>query len=753
MMLPHPSLSTRARHAAAMAMGVVALSTLLVFSNTLTAGKVWEDDETVFQNPFMFGWRRIPYLFTTEYWVKHDVAHGGAYRPLVQATFALEHGLWGPTPMGYHLTNALMHVAAVLLCYALVHRLTGQHRLAVIAALLFAMHPTRSEAVGWLKNRAELMCSISMMASVLCFHRVAAGIAAGRRLAAGALAAGVAVLVTGLLCKGLAIVLPALLVCHVWCFMPKGRRRAGLVATLPFWAVVVAYVGFKLLVLSGDVPRMDTPVEIPGGIRLMIPGWTAWFYEKLLLLPTSLCADRDAYIPARSHMGRAAVCAAGLLVACAPLVLACIGKRRRARAFLTAWFPIVLLPYVNVMYIEVRPLAEQRAYLPGLAYCYLLALGCARLTKRGHGLRRAGLALTWLMLVPLASMTLARNFAWRDMFALFHDAAMGAPKMARVHGNLGAAYHETGRLRTAKRHLTRSVDLDPGQPKAVRMLGLTCAKLGDAHLGISFLRKAWQLRQEAVTGRTLGNVYMRLGQWSNAKHWLEESIRIRPGSAEALHWLGLCHWRLGDLDAAGAALERSLKLNPANPEPWFQLGNVRLQAGDAQRAAACFRGALEAMPLHAGAVHNLGLALLSLKQESDAEAAFVQALRMDPSLVAGHVNLAKLYARRKAWQRVAAHMQAAIRIQPRNHLFWEELALALEQAGDLDNAARAHSMTCALAPYDWAAALAAARLAQQRGRYREALRMFAQALKANPELPQARAAVDSLSQLLPQAEP
>ena len=654
--------------------------------------------------------------------------------------------------MGYHITNALLHVAAALVCYALVRTLTGRGHVAVIAALLFAVHPTRSEAVGWLKNRAELMCSIFMMVSVLCFHRAAAGIARGKRPGAAALAGGALLLLAALLCKGLAIVLPLLLVVHVWCFLPKGRRYKGLAATIPFWALVLLYVGFKLFVLSGDVPRMKNPVEIPPRMRVMIPGWTACFYEKLLLLPTQLCVDRDTYVPVRSEIGRAAVSAACLLIAFAPLGLAWAGVWRRTRAFLTCWFVIVLLPYINLMYIEVRPLADQRAYLPALTYCYLLALGCSTLMSRAAGHRPAGLALAGLMVVPLASMTVARNFAWRDMFPLFRDAALGAPKMARVHGNLGAAYHERGRLKTAKRHLTKSVELDPREPKTTRTLGLTCAKLDEAHLGISFLKKAWQLKREAVTCRTLGNVYMQLQQWEEAIRWLQESIRIRPDSAKALYALGVCHWRLGDVEAASKALERSVRQDAGSPDAWLQLGNVHLQAGRPEQAAACYQAALRAMPSHAGAMHNLGLALLALKQDKNAETAFIQALHLDPALAAGHVNLANIYVQRQSWQPAAAHLQAAIRLGPRNALLWKELALVLEKIGDLAKAAHAHSMACTLAPGDWSAAVAAGNLARRRGRYSDALRIFAQALKANPESAQARAAVDFLARRLAQPD-
>ena len=717
---------------------VLVLATMLVFLNLITPGRVWEDDETVLGNPFMYGLRKVPYLFTPEYWIQHDVAKGGAFRPLVQASFAIEHSLWRSDPPGYHLTNVLLHAAAALLCYAWVAQVTGRRRLALVAAALFALHPTRSEAVGWLKNRAEIMCSISMLLALLCFHRWMLPPRRGRR--AGWLAGSALLTAAALLCKGLAIVTPLLMMAQAWCLLPRRDRGRGLAATVPVWALVAAYVAFKLVVLSGDVPRRHDAKPVPPQARLMLPGWTAFFYEKLLVLPVRLCADRDTFVPARSHLGQVAAMAAGLALAVAPLVLTFKGRWRGAWALLTCWFLLVLLPYVNVVYIEVRPLADQRAYLPAITFCYLLAWAALRGPARGG----AGGALACAALLAFTCLTVGRNFAWHDMHSLFYDAAAKAPYMARVHGNLGTSYHERGCLSQAKRHLVKSVRLDP-QPKTCRMLGLTYTKLGETAQGIALLEKAYELKPEPVTCRTLGNAYVKLGQWKQAKRWLEEAVHKRPYSPDAHFALGMCLWRLGDAAGAEREFEVSREQDGTNPEVWCQLGNVHLAAGRANEAAICYTAAVRLEGAHPGAHHNMGLALLAMDREPDAVAAFTHALRLDPTLVEAHVNLAQIYIRRQEWPRAATHLDVAIRLAPRSPVLWRDLAGTLVHLDQLDQATHAYDVACRLDPAGWSTALAAGDLARRRSRCLKALGRYAQALKANPECAAASRGIDAMA--------
>ena len=101
------------------------------------------------------------------------VAPRDYYQPLTQASLHLDEAVWGLGARGIHVVNLALHVLNGLLIYTLAlaligaakgvtpgKRLTlGDHVGAVIATLLFALHPLRVEAVAWIAHRAVLLSS------------------------------------------------------------------------------------------------------------------------------------------------------------------------------------------------------------------------------------------------------------------------------------------------------------------------------------------------------------------------------------------------------------------------------------------------------------------------------------------------------------------------------------------------------------------------------------------------------------------
>ena len=71
-----------------------------------------------------------------------------SYRPLTVATFRLNYMLHELEPLGYHLVNVLLHSAVVYLYVLLCGVVFSEVWPALIAGLLFAVHPIHTEAVS-----------------------------------------------------------------------------------------------------------------------------------------------------------------------------------------------------------------------------------------------------------------------------------------------------------------------------------------------------------------------------------------------------------------------------------------------------------------------------------------------------------------------------------------------------------------------------------------------------------------------------
>ena len=77
--------------------------------------------------------------------------------------FGVQLGAEGAHPLGYHLLNLLLHAAVTLLLYlllcALLEETANGKTVALVAAVLFAVHPIHTEAVASIVGRSELLAA------------------------------------------------------------------------------------------------------------------------------------------------------------------------------------------------------------------------------------------------------------------------------------------------------------------------------------------------------------------------------------------------------------------------------------------------------------------------------------------------------------------------------------------------------------------------------------------------------------------
>ncbi len=176
---------------------LVALAAVLPFAQTLPNPPVLDDGWAVVENPLVQGGlRNAARILTSPYNYGGPGTTGGLFRPVTTLSFAANYALHGRAPLGYHLVNLLLHVAASLLVLSLARRLaeaTLPDRapwVALVAGLLFAVHPAHVEAIAPIVGRKELLSTTLALAALLvCFSGRGAARSLGRLAAAVGLGA------------------------------------------------------------------------------------------------------------------------------------------------------------------------------------------------------------------------------------------------------------------------------------------------------------------------------------------------------------------------------------------------------------------------------------------------------------------------------------------------------------------------------------------------------------------------------------
>src|SRR2546427_9555065 len=91
---------------------LVAALSVSIYLGALRNPFVYDDRITVVENP------SIRHLGNIRSVLRFDL-----FRPLVNLSFAVDHVLWDLNPVGYHLTNVLLHALNVVLLFILVSRI------------------------------------------------------------------------------------------------------------------------------------------------------------------------------------------------------------------------------------------------------------------------------------------------------------------------------------------------------------------------------------------------------------------------------------------------------------------------------------------------------------------------------------------------------------------------------------------------------------------------------------------------------
>ncbi len=507
----------------AWAAGIV-LAGAAAYYPSLAGGWLWDDDQYVTQNPLLrsaAGLRRI--------WLEPA---GVNYFPLTQTARWLQWHAWGAAPLGYRVTNLLLHLAAALLVWRVAAGLRGpagfRHWGAALAGLLFAVHPLAVESVAWIAELSNLLALVLLLAA---FDAWLDGEGSRWRAFAWFVAA--------LLAKSTAAAFPLVLLLHsAW---RRGRPdRADLRAILPFLG---AALGFGAVAVAFERARAigsaGPPLEGLGW-RVIGSGRLALFYLGKCLWPAGLMPIYPRWRAAPP--GVAALLAWPFWAA----LLVLLWSRRKSwgrpalfglGCFLAALLP--LLGFIPMAYLRLSWAADHFAYLALPAAAILAGAAAEALGAAGLA---AGLAAA--LALAAASRSYARAFTGPE--ALWTLALERNPGAWSAHNDLGSIRFDQRRLAEAESQFREAVRLNPGYAEGWNNLGVAEAEEGRRGEAESAYRRALALRPAYADARcNLGNALLQDGRPGEEAPEYEAALRLKEPFPEAHYNRGLALRALG----------------------------------------------------------------------------------------------------------------------------------------------------------------------------------------------------------------
>jgi protein O-mannosyl-transferase len=678
----------------------------------LRPGFIHDDHRIVEQNEWIRDLGHLPEIFRNGYWTVDARSVPNLYRPVTILSFALNHAVSGLAPLGYRLTNLALHVLCALLLLVLARRLleapappvadaaAPPHGAALLAGLLFAVHPVHAEVLGEVVGRAELLAAAGTLAGVIAFLR-GRGAGGGRgRWAWYATALGCFAVAALSKENGFVAPILALLADRLLAPRPLAWRFHAAAA-----ALLAACLALRVAVLGGIAPVMSIhPIDNPiVGAPFLQGRLTAIAvlgrYARLLVWPAHQSIDYsfDAIPLARGLLDPRVLF--GLVVVLGWGVgLACAWRRAPRAAFACAWIGVALLPVANLIVPIGTIMAERLLYLPSAGVALLAAAGGGALerrwrgdpegsTARRHLLWRAGAAL---LLVALAARNVRRLHEFRDDFTIFRAALAAEPRSVRSLFNYASSCETRGEEGEAVRAYLQAIALWPGFADAHYNLAGVYARQGQWSGAVDHYREA--VRREPGNVQylvNLGHALIGAQRAAEGASVLERALTIDPRSVEALTNLGAARLAEGDTAAALRAYAEAVRLRPGDADYLRNLALARDRAGDTAGAITAYRGALALRPGDPDLEVGLGLALQDGGEAAAALQAFEAAVRAAPAQPIYRHHLGRALERSGRLQEAEEQYRAAVRLAPASPVPLRSLGLLLDRRGDRQGALQA----------------------------------------------------------------
>lgn len=561
---------------------------LAVYINTLSHGFVFDDKHFIVDNTFIQDWKNLFHIHGYLHHTWHDL---DVNRPVMVASLILDFSIWKLNPIGYHLTNIIIHAANTVAILYLLKLLLLNSEISIFISLIFAVHPVHVQAVNAINFREDLLVTFFCLLSLIFF-------VTGRNKVDFLFS--LFFYLFALLSKETALILPVicLLYQRVW------KKR------VPGWV----YIGFGIELMS-YLLFLFYAKHLSGGISVFYEeslferfyAALAVFFHYLWLhiFPFGLTADYDessfmVFTIKNFYSALIVVC---LII----LVIHRISSKPSPKLFYLAWFFITLIPVSNIVPI-LNCAAERYLYLPSIGFITLMFISIKDFC--GNKIKQFNLLIV-VFIGLLSILTVKGNMIWKDEYRLWSDTIAKAPKNANAHFQMGSFFAHEGLFDKAYSEYQSALMYAPNNAFFIssvhNSLGLLYKRSGQYKKAYGEYQTAVNLDPKNYQAHfNLGLYYVENLQYDKAATELEAAMKLNPDDDKALYYLGRAYEGINWHDKAYFAYEKSLELNPRNAEIYFALGELLNKDSNITASITMFKKGLIITPNNVWAHSFLG---------------------------------------------------------------------------------------------------------------------------------------------------
>lgn len=636
---------------------------LPVFNNQLLA---WDDDNYIKNNPLIYS-INFKDIFS-EYVM-------GNYHPLTILTFAIEYQFFGLNETGYHVINLLLHLLNVVLVFYVINLLVNKPIVALVAALLFAIHPLHVESVAWAAELKDLLYTFFFLASYILYLKYLTS--QQKKLYLFSLF----LFCLSLLSKAMAVSLPVVLLLTDYF---KGRKINSkvLLEKLPF---LLLSLGFGVVAIWAQKSSGAIEVVNFGFLqRIVFACYGFIMYIFQLFFPLHLSAyypypiKNTESIPAQYYL---------YPILFAGMIIAVFYSLRFTKKFFfgLGFFAVTIFLVLQLLPVGGAIIADRYSYIPSIGIFYLAGEGFNLLLNKK--LKVPAFGLLALFAVFFSVKTYTRCNIWNNDLTLWDDVISKYQTVPIAYNNRGFIYLHEGKNDLALKDFNKAIELKPDNAKAYNNRGTLYMNENKNDEALKDFDKAIEF-MPAHEGFHIsrGNALKNKNRIDEAFMEYNKALSLRPGFAEAFYSRGILFMNQGKNSQAIEEYSKAIGSNPNYIEAYLNRGNSFRDNKQFDDALKDYEKAIRLNPNFALAYFNRGTLFMNRTMNELAQKDFDKAIELNPGYVQAYHNKGNIFYSEKKHEEAIVNYSKAIKIKPDYAVSYYSRALAEYYSGKKDAA-------------------------------------------------------------------
>ncbi len=351
------------------------------------------------------------------------------WHPLTWLSHMLDCELFGLKPAWPHIENPLLHLANILLLFAILKRMTSAIWQNAFVAALFALHPLHIESVAWIAERKDVLSTLLGLLTILVYTSYV-----NKPKPASYLLA-ILLFALGLLAKPMLVTLPfILLLLDYWplqrfqydqTFKNKtesAKKRPGwqrlLVEKIPFFALSASscIITFLAQRAGGSVAQIDI---LP--IRFRVPNVIFSYIKYIwkMIWPNKLAIFYPHPI---NNLPLWLVLAAAVLLLAATAAVVYFARKYKYLPVGWFWYLGTLVPVIGLVQVGGQALADRYTYMTLTGLFIIIAWGVPELLAKWRHRNVILAVIAISVLTALSTRTYFQLRHWSDNETIFKHA-------------------------------------------------------------------------------------------------------------------------------------------------------------------------------------------------------------------------------------------------------------------------------------------------------------------------------------------